>query len=230
MNLKHRSYKKELLDRDDIPFEDIKRNMSEIKTINSLLGGFRISISGLHQLLQKKTTILICEIGCVSGDNLEALYNWCVQNNIEAKFIGIDIKKECIEAAQLNLKLASCTEWIISDYAVVQFSLKPDIIFSSLFCHHFTNEELSEQLKWMKEKCNIGFFINDLQRHWLAYYSIKFITKIFSASYLVKNDAPLSVSRGFLKNEWSCLLQSADLESAKIKWKWAFRYLIIWNK
>ena len=96
-----------------------------------------------------------------------------------------------------------------------------------MFCHHFKDEELISQLQWMKENTSLGFFINDLQRNWFAYHSIKIITKSFSSSYLVKNDAPLSVARGFYKNEWIQLLEQADITNYSVKWKWAFRYLII---
>ena len=78
----------------------------------------------------------------------------------------------------------------------------------------------------MKQKSSTGFFINDLQRHPFAYYSIKWITKLFSRSYLVKNDAPLSVARGFTKKEWKKIFNSAGINNFSIKWKWAFRYLI----
>jgi hypothetical protein len=39
MDFSVRSYKKELLDRDDIPFADIKQNMRELDFINARLGG-----------------------------------------------------------------------------------------------------------------------------------------------------------------------------------------------
>jgi hypothetical protein len=81
----------------------------------------------------------------------------------------------------------------------------------------------------MQQNSQIGFFINDLQRHWLAYYSIKWLTKIFSKSRLVKNDAPLSVARGFHKSEWNTLFDLAQIKSVTINWKWAFRYLIVYN-
>jgi hypothetical protein len=55
------------------------------------------------------------------------------------------------------------------------------------------------------------------------------ITKIFSSSYLVKNDAPLSVARGFYKTEWLNILRQAGLQNFQIEWKWAFRYLITVN-
>ena len=43
MNLQKRSYKKELLDSDDIPFQDIKRNMQELNFINTWLGGHDVT-------------------------------------------------------------------------------------------------------------------------------------------------------------------------------------------
>ena len=84
-----------------------------------------------------------------------------------------------------------------------------------------------DQLKWMKENSRLGFFINDLHRHPLAYYSIKFLTQLFSKSKLVKNDAPLSVARGFKKEDWDWLINQTGLKSISVKWKWAFRYLIV---
>ncbi len=224
-----RSYKKELLDQDDIPFADIQQNLKELNFINTYLGGHPITISGFKKLLDKRETVSICEIGCGGGDNLNAINKFCERKNITAKFSAIDINAECIAFAKAKTEIDNIN-FITSDYKKVHFnSNKPDIIFSSLFCHHFTNEELIEMMKWMKANSKIGFFINDLHRHSLAYNFIKISTKFFSKSYLVKNDAPLSVLRGFKKREWKHILQQSGIINYTIKWKWAFRYLIIGN-
>jgi hypothetical protein len=47
---------------------------------------------------------------------------------------------------------------------------------------------------------------------------------------LVKNDAPISVERGFKKKEWVQLSQQAGIEDVLIQWEWAFRYLIVYKK
>ena len=187
MNFKTRSYQKELLDGEGIPFADIAQTMRELNTINTLLGGHAITLEGFKKLAKDKKEITVCEIGCGGGDNLVAIVNYCK----------------------------------------VYFENKPDIIFSSLFCHHFTDEALAFQLKWMTENTEKGFFINDLQRHWLAYYLIKILTNLFSNSYLVKNDACLSVARGFIKSDWKNIFSKSGIENYKISWKWAFRYLIV---
>ena len=231
MDLSRRSYKKELLDRDDIPFSDIKRNMEELNFINTYLGGHAITLTGLKQILHNRKEpvsldFLICEIGCGGGDNLRAIGTWCETNKLKASFIGIDKNEDCIAVARSACKELPAA-FIHSDYKEVRFEKKPAIIFSSLFCHHFSNEELVAMLEWMKNNSTDGFFINDLHRHVLAYHSIKWLARIFSKSYLVKNDAPLSVARGFTRQEWVSLLHAAEIRQFSIYWKWAFRWLVI---
>lgn len=229
MDFSRRSYQKELLDRSDIPFADIERNMRELDFINTYLGGHVITIAGLKKIIRgapsRKKDWLICEIGCGGGDNIRAIHRWCAKKGVKASFAGIDINPECIEVAAHKLGSIPC-RLIRSDYKLVSFSSKPDIVFSSLFCHHFTNPELVSMLQWMQLQATTGFFINDLHRHPLAYYSIKWLTALFSSSYLVKNDAPLSVQRGFRREEWNGLLQTAGITAYQVSWKWAFRYLI----
>lgn len=231
INLSARSLKKELLDSDNIPFADIKRNMHELNAVNTLLGGHFISIRGIRDLLPEHTNepLIICEVGCGGGDNLSAISKWCTKNNIDAHFIGIDIKKECIDFAKQQYPDLNAT-WLVRDYKDVTFINKPAIIFSSLFCHHFTNDEIISMLPWMQQNSQKGFFINDLHRNTLAYFSIKWLTRLFSHSYLVKNDAPLSVARSFKKNDWILLLDKAGIREYTIQWKWAFRYLVVYKK
>ncbi|MDQ6761034.1 MAG: methyltransferase domain-containing protein [Bacteroidota bacterium] len=222
-----RSNKKELLDRNDIPFQDIVKNMQELDFINKYLGGHFITLSGFKKLLGKKKEISVCEIGCGGGDNLKAIYNFCKKKNIKASFHGIDINPDCIAFAKKN-SFDEKINFTVSDYRDVAFNNNgPGIIFSSLFCHHFTDDELIEMLQWMQQNAMTGFFINDLQRHPLAYNFIKYATRLFSKSYLVKNDAPLSVLRGFHKSEWKNIFEKVGIDDYSIRWKWAFRYLIV---
>ena len=228
MSLTLRSYEKELLDKDDIPFSDILGTMQELNVINTFLGGHSITQKGVDFFLKNKPTgepLVIAEIGCGGGDNLTAVNIFLNKEGKSAKLIGIDIKQECVQFAAQNV--TADVQWICSDYrTVVWKGEKPSIIFSSLFCHHFTDEQLIEQLKWLKENSRSGFFINDLHRNAIAYYSIKLITKLFSKSELVKNDGPLSVKRSFRRGDWERLLKAAGIKNYTIKWQWAFRFLI----
>lgn len=233
MNLSFRSGQKELIDDTGISFPDIRQNMIELEKINSMLGGHSITLSGfkkLHQLQPVNKKLLVCEIGCGGGDNLKVIEHYCKKKQIPVSFIGIDINPETIRYAESNCKNIRNIFFFKTDYKKAVFQQQPDIIFSSLFCHHFSNDELTDMMLWKNDNSTLGFFINDLQRHWLAFKSIKFLTGAFSKSYLVKNDAPVSVSRGFTKPELQNLFKQAGINNFSIEWKWAFRWLMIVKK
>lgn len=230
-DLSKRSYQKELLDGDDIPFQDIKQNMHELDVINTWLGGHQITLKGFQQFISRVShgqTLHICEIGCGGGDNLRVIQQYCKKKSFNIKLIGVDINPHCIAYAHSRIENQGI-EFICSDYVTASFTQKPDIIFSSLFCHHFKHDELQQQFLWMKDNSTLGFFVNDLHRHPLAYHSIKLIIRVFSKSYLVKNDAPLSVARGFKKEELIQLCDCSSINNYQLKWKWAFRWLLIFK-
>lgn len=224
-----RSVEKELIDTAGIPFADWEKCLHELNTVNTLLGGHLITLKGIQNLIPATASqVCIAEIGCGGGDNLKAIHRWSTKKKIPIQYIGIDINKACTEFAERNCSTLGNAEFICSDYKDIDFKDKrPDIIFNSLFCHHFTDDQLIEMLEWLKKNSGVGFFINDLHRHPFAYHSIKFLTKLFSKSYLVKNDGPISVMKGFRKKEWESLLMKAGIRNYSIKWKWAFRYLVI---
>lgn len=229
IDYKKRSCQKELLDNENIPFEAIQKNMQELNVINTWLGGHAITIKGLKDFITKDKTLTVCEIGCGGGDNLVAIRKWSNKNGISINLIGVDINQSCINFAVKN-NSAHNIKFYCSDYKEMKFDILPDVIFSSLFCHHFTDDQLIEILKWKKDYSIKGFFINDLQRHPVAYNFIKILTAIFSKSYLVKNDAPISVLRAFKKTELKALFLKANINNYKLQWCWAYRYLIIHKK
>lgn len=214
-----------MLDGDDIPFADIRRNLVELEFINRYLGGHRITLKGFRHLLQGRARVSVCEIGCGGGDNLKAIDRWCRKHGVAVSLIGIDRNEDCVRYARENCAVVRDIRFIHADYATVHFGPdRPDIVFSSLFCHHLDDREMKQMWDWCAGQAATGFFINDLHRHPVAYFSIRILTKLFSSSYLVRNDAPLSVLRGFRKHELKAFAQG-DVHT-RISWQWAFRWLL----
>ncbi|MFN3487979.1 MAG: methyltransferase domain-containing protein [Emticicia sp.] len=257
MNFKTRSYQAELLDNEEIPTADLYQNLRELDFINRYLGGHSVVLDGIKYFIHIKKKIIsenmikiiesnnsnntiisnhfenikIFEIGSGGGDNLRAIGRFLNKKKISHLLGGVDLKEDCVRFAEKFDNQDSEIKYEIADYQFATFpDGQPDIIFNSLFCHHFKDEDLVKMLRWMHKNAEIGFVIADLHRHPLAYYSIKWLTGLFSKSYLVKNDAPLSVLRGFTRHEWEILLKKAGIRNYKIKWKWAFRWLILVEK
>jgi Methyltransferase domain len=234
LNFKNRFQGFELLDEinNSIDKLDLQQNLSELNTINTLLGGHSITLSGFKHLLKchyHQAPIIVAEIGCGGADNIIVLAKYCKLHNIEAQFYGIDLKYDCIEFAKAKCSHFDNIIFIESSYELVAFKTTPHIIFNSLFCHHFSNNQIKTMFDWMTANCTIGFFINDLQRNKIGYWSIKLLTQLFSRSYLVKNDAPISVKRGFIKNDFKYYKNNLEGKLI-IHWRWAFRFLIIYTK
>ena len=231
MQFTYRSYEKELLDHDKIPTNDLYQNLHELHVINNLLGGYLVSFRGLAAILKKHTIKTVLDIGFGGGDSIKKLAAYSDKRNLKLNFFGVDLKQDCINYATDNLKAFPNTTLICDDYQNISPDLleRIDVIHCSLFLHHLTDEQIVGLFQFAR-KHNCIILANDLHRHVLAYYSIKWLTALFSKSYLVKNDAPLSVKRGFKKYELIALLQQAGFTSYSVKWSWAFRYLIIAEK
>jgi hypothetical protein len=224
--MKTRSMEKELLDAEDIPREDLFLNLRELERVNSLLGGHKLNRVAFQKLdYALGRPIEVVELGSGGGDNLKDLAVWCRKQNLTVRFIGVDLKEDCVEFAR-----ASCIDYpeisfLCSDYRDFKPENRVDIVFSSLFCHHLNEEELLDYFRWNKQFAK-AFFINDLHRNSFAEKAIKVLTTLFSRSGLVKHDAPASVRRGFIRDDWQRYLQDVSLE-AEIHWRWAFRWMIL---
>lgn len=223
---KHRSHKKELLDGDQIPEADLFLNLKELDRINHLLGGYNITFSALKEVLEPGKPCTLVDIGCGGGDTLKRINGWRLKQGYDMALFGVDIKEVCISYATQN-NAGNGIGFICDDYRN-SFRHLPhiDILHACLFCHHLNEEELVELIRFTLDR-QTTLVINDLERNPIAYYAIKWLTTFFSKSYLVKNDAPLSVLRGFKKAEWLAILQKAGATHYSVKNKWAFRHQVI---
>lgn len=230
-NSSSRSTLPEIMDQNNLAERDVVAALRDIEKVNIYLGGYNVILNALNQLNWKKNSISILDIGSGGGDTLKAVADWAKKANINVHLIGLDINPIMTNYALLNCKEYSNINFETSNvFEKKSLNYKADIVMCNLFCHHFDELELIKLLKRMNDLCNFKIIINDLHRTWFAYYSIKIITKLFSNSYMVKYDAPLSVARSLTKDEWLISLKLAGFTNYKIKWCWAWRWQIIIEK
>ena len=225
-----RSNQKELIDDLNCDGEELRQTLRELKTINKLLGGNYVTTDGINQLLNHDTSskVSIADIGCGGGDMIRVMHNWSQKKKLNASFVGIDANPNTIAMAADNLRDLPNVRFEAADVFDTTFQHQQvDIVTCTLFTHHFTDEELIRMFRSFKNKAKIGMVINDLHRHPLAFHSIKFLTRLFSKSRLVINDAPISVQRGFRKKELKEILHRAGWENFRISWHWAFRWQVV---
>ncbi len=229
----HRSQQIEIMDDLQCQGEVVNQTLRELEFINRWLGGNAVTLEGVKQLTRGHTSepFFIADLGCGGGDMLKLLAEWGRINNRSLKLVGIDANPHIIEFARNNCGSYPEISFEILDIFLPEFQQKKyDIIMGTLFYHHFDNTVLVGFFAKLIHQARLGVVINDIHRHWLAYYSIRILTKFFSKSSMVKFDAPLSVLRAFTRKELIEILERAGIQHFQLRWKWAFRWQITASK
>lgn len=227
-NFKIRSHQKELMDGLTDP-SILSQNYQEIERVNLLLGGYQTLLSGIGKLADYHLLNVVIDVGCGAGDNIAALLKWSKQKNIPLHIIGLDLSETACKLASTAFSSFKNVEIVCTDYRNYVPKMPVHIICSSLFNHHLNDAENLAFLKWGDAHAINGIVINDLHRHPIAYYFIKYMAVLLNTSVYFKNDAPLSVLRAFKKRDWETLSKKSGLK-LQVSWKWAFRWLIIYKK
>jgi 2-polyprenyl-3-methyl-5-hydroxy-6-metoxy-1,4-benzoquinol methylase len=224
-----RSQDIEIMDDLNCEGEVVNQTLRELEIINRLLGGNDVTIDGLSKLINgKRQKIRIADLGCGSGEMLRLIYRWARKNSIEVELTGYDANPFIVQYAVDHTPNSYDIKFRATDIFSEEFSNeKFDVIIGTLFFHHFTNEQLSYFFRQIQSQASLGFIINDIHRHWLAYYSIKALTKVLSRSEMVRNDGPLSVLRAFSKKDLQVIMEKAMIENYSLRWMWAFRWQIV---
>ncbi len=229
-SFKNRSTVPELLDSDTIPKAELFINLEELAYINKQLGGHAITIKGIKQLIKNnpKPKYTLLDVGCGGGDSMYEIHLWAKKNGLNIQCIGLDLLLDAIEYCKNKYAHISELTFICGD--IHNYHTKTDLLMCNLVCHHLYNDFLDNVLLKFRDLSIIGFVINDLERNPIAYWSIKWLTALFSKSHLVQNDAALSVAKGFRKKEWASMFHRLKINNSKITWQWAFRHLIVYKK
>ena len=211
--------------------DDLRQNLDELETINTWLGGYQPVLNALARLKKRFPTarpLRLADLGSGGGDTLRHVARWARKNKVAVELTGIDANQFMLDYAAAKSQAYPEISYREFDIFSLAFQAQPyDVLTCSLFCHHFTDDELVTLLRQWQQQAQVAVVINDLHRHWLAYHSIKWLTKLLGGSYLVQHDAPLSVARSFRRADWEQLLARAGIKNYELRWRWAFRWQVV---
>ena len=225
--LKHRSTEKEQLDNLEIKGEELDRTLDGLSVINKLLGNTNATFNAVKPLIMESDKPLtIIDLGCGGGDNLRRIGEWCSNNNFEVTLIGIDGNANILKyAAEKKNNLG--IEYIQLDILDKSFELPPcNILISSHFMYHFSDDELVTFLKNIKPKVSTQVIFSELERNLMAYILFRLGSWLMPFTKMVKQDGLKAIERAFTKDELKSIFRNAEIDSYSIKRKWAFRFLV----
>ncbi len=216
-----RSTSREFIDDMSITDERIDAALEELTVINRVLGGDRVSISGIARITGSTPTNIplhILDCGAGGSDLVHAL------RALDRPFqvIALDLNYRTCQYSRTRVLPLSVVNG--SAFQLPFRDRSFDIVHAALFCHHFSAAELNGMLAEWSRVARVGIVINDLRRSIWAYLGITLLTFLFSRSAMVRHDGPISVRRGFLKKELSDIASRHG--TVTITRHWAFRWLV----
>ena len=230
-NWSQRSQETELMDDLSIGGKELQQTLDELAFINSTLGGYAPSLHGIKQLLPagaRELTVL--DVGCGCGDLPRRLVKWARRQNIQLHVLGIDLAADTVAHASARSQDFPELSFSQADLFALPSSNPFDIVHAGLVLHHMDNDLAPRFLQKMYQLSRLGVVVNDLHRHWFAYYAIRTLTKCLSRNRLIRHDAALSVLRGFRRQELLELCRLAQLPAPLLTWRWAFRWQLVLPK
>lgn len=229
-----RTDKAEIMDDFELQGPELEKTLHDLDTINTWLGGNKITLDGLKKLLknyQGALPVRIADVGCGNGAILREIAVWGRNSNRQLELTGIDANPHAIAIANR----------LSGDFPEIKFEAQNifspefkeqefDIVLCTLTLHHFKNDEIARIMEVFYRQASLGIVINDLHRSKQAYFLFKAFCKVFINNPIAKLDGLTSILRGFKRKDLEKFGAQLPASVQTLKWKWAYRYQWIIEK
>ena len=212
------------MDAPGIDQADLARCLDDLAVVNSATLARPPTVGFVRRAARGRTALSVLDVGFGQGDMLRRVGRWGRRRGVTLRLSGVDLSPASKVAAE-----AATPEWMGIEYRTGDvFDEAPgrvDVIVSSLFTHHLSDAEVVLFLQWMERTARVGWFVNDLHRHPLAYHGFRALSGLAGWHPMVRHDGPVSVTRAFTRRDWVRLLEEAGLQ-ARVRWHLPFRYCV----
>ena len=217
MILTRRAHTPEWMDTEQVTAADFAACLRDLGAVNTVTLARRPTLLWLDRVVRGRSVqggagpLRVLDVASGGGDMLRAMARWGARRGVGLELTGVDLNPHSTTAA-----LAATPPGLGISYETGNvFALDParrfDVIVSSLFTHHLSDDELVRFLQWMERTASRGWLVNDLQRSALAARGFGVLAGVAGWHRFVRHDGPLSVRRAFTRTEWPRLLRAAGV-------------------
>jgi SAM-dependent methyltransferase len=228
MDFGRRASTPELMDAADVDYETFKGCLEDLAKVNRLTLAYRPTLAFLNRLhadgrWPQDRPVVILDVGSGYGDMLRLVARWARARSLDVRLAGLDRNPDAGRIAE-RVRGSEGIQWLAED--LFQHQGGADIVLSSLFAHHLDDDALTRFLEWQEMNARIGWFINDLLRHPFSYYGFAALSRLMAWHPFVRHDGPVSISRAFVRADWTALLTKAGVRGARIEPWFPFRLCV----
>jgi len=229
-----RIYEEELLDAGEGTDKDVAHSLSDLRRINRFLGGRKVILRALASCLADVSSdasskeVSLLDVGTGSADIPMAVADDCRRRGLESFIAAVDISERNLRVSRARLNVSADIHLVQADSLKLPFADSSfDFVTASLFLHHFRDEDVVRLLADFGRIAKRAVIVNDLVRNLVPYYFTRISGPLLAWSFLTRNDAPVSVLRGFTPDEIKDLANRACLNSIHMKRSFPYRLSLI---
>lgn len=189
---------------DHVPPEQARPTLSDLVRINRRFGGHSVIRKTLAQVAGDNAAFTLLDVGAASGDTaglIRDLYPRASVTNLDQNFINLE---------------AAPPPKVIADAFALPFSSETfDYVLSSLFLHHFSDEQVVALLRSFYRIARRAVLICDLERHAVPYYFLPLTRGLFGWKGMTVSDGRISIRAGFRLRELLELSRRAGIHNAE---------------
>jgi len=202
-------------------YEDLALALRDIGRVNRWLGGSAAIMRPIERIVDRHglCEFSLLDVGTGGGDVPRAVLARAERRGLLAHAVGIDLDANVVRyaASRCGKPASGCAS--VSRLALLRadaFALPFrtgafDFVTSSLFLHHFSEADAARLLAECARVSRQAVLVNDLARHFVPWAAIKALGLLFAKSPMFRNDAPLSVLRGWTAEELLTIAADAGL-------------------
>jgi SAM-dependent methyltransferase len=220
LDFTRRAYLSEMMDA-PCAYEELRACLRDLAQVNRITLGYRPTIHWLKQFAthsRASQPLHVVDVGCGGGDMLRRIERWAARKRIAMRLTGIDLNPHGIRASREFTPSHSRIRWFAGDaYAFDTADDPVDLVISSLFTHHLSDDGIICFLQWMEKTARRGWFINDLSRSRASYRGFRLLSTVVFWHRFIRHDGPISIRRAFQPEDWREYLSAAGLTQHGIR-------------
>jgi SAM-dependent methyltransferase len=199
-----RTVQPEVLDR--APDADAQASLRDLERINRWFGGDRIALGLISRVIRNGAGFTLLDVGSGSGGAAHAIR----RAYPGARIVSLDRQLRNLRRAPPPRVAADAFD---PPFANASF----DIVFCSLFLHHFPDADVVRMLATMRRLARLAVIAVDLERHGLARRFLGWTRWALDWHEITIRDGAASVESAFTLPELARLASHAGMQNAAVR-------------